>query len=91
MWSSGHSAAHSYCARFGVAVPRDCNREGAAAAPRRLRGGSDQSGAGLGMVAGRAGAGQGSVRAGQAPLWAPARVNLLECMQFVVVCRKGVL
>jgi hypothetical protein len=49
-------------------------------APRRLRGGSDQGGVGLGMVAGRAGAGWGSARAGQAPPRAPARVSLLECM-----------
>ena len=38
-------------------------------------GGSKWAGAGLEVVSGRAGAGQGSACAGQASLWPPARVN----------------
>ena len=78
-WSLGRSAAPTVGAHLGVPTAAVFGREIATVwAPRRLQGGSDRGGSGLGVVAGRAGASQGSARAGQAPLWALARVGSLN-------------
>jgi hypothetical protein len=79
-WSLGRSAAPDCRCPFGVPAAGAIRHVIATVwAPQQLRGGSDWGGSGLGVAAGRAGAGQGSARAGQAPLWALApRVGSLN-------------
>ena len=60
---------------------RGCDRWGAAAAQRD---GCRRAGAGLGVVAGRARAGQSSAGAPQGPPWSPPRADLHACECFVV-------
>ena len=49
-------------------------------APRRLRGGSTRARAGVGVLGGRARAGQGGAGASQVPPWPLARVNMRACI-----------
>ena len=51
-------------------------------APRRLRGSSTRARAGVGVLGGRARAGQGGAGASQVPPWPLARVNVrsMQCM-----------
>ena len=79
--SLGQSVVRSVGAHLGVPVAATLGREIATVwVSWQLRGGFNWGGAGLGVVAGRAGAGQGSACARQAAFWPPAHVNLLKCM-----------